>query len=384
LHPCPVCQETLEKRQSDYGAFWACGACGHWLIALSTLRRTVDPSYYSELWQEVRSQEKAEGGSCPSCQKTMNRVFRPAEGDPSVFQFCKACLLAWLGPQERAVLPLQAAPETVKPPEPKKDDLPQEVREMMALHKVELIAERAKLENAMDASHLPLWQKYLAAFGFPVEDGGKALERAPWATLTLVLLTSIVSIYFFTDFLPSVDAYGFIPSQFDRWGGVTFLTCFFVHGGWMHLLGNMYFLMVFGRGVEDRLGPGAFVGVLALATFGGCLLTVLMDPEGTIPHVGASGGISGILLLYTLFFPHSKLIFMFSAHVARPQLVRLPAWAMLALWIGSQLVGLSFQSSGVVPVSYSGHVGGLLGGLVFWAVWKWSKSGGSIKVDAGK
>jgi membrane associated rhomboid family serine protease len=314
----------------------------------------------------------------------MSRVFRPSEGDPSVFQFCKACLLGWLGPQERAALPLQAAPETVKPPEPKKDDLPQEVREMMAIHKVELIAERAKLENSLDASHLPLWQKYLAAFGFPVEDEGRSLERAPWATLTAIVLTSIVSIYFFTDFIPSVETYGFIPSEFDRWGGLTFLTCFFVHGGWMHLLGNMYFLLLFGRGVEDRLGPAAFVGVLALATFGGCLLTVLMDPGGTIPHVGASGGISGVLLLYTLLFPKSKLVFMFSAHVARPQLVRLPAWAMLALWIGSQLVGLSFQSSGVVPVSYSGHVGGLLGGLAFWLFWKWSKSGGLIKVDAEK
>jgi len=403
LTQCPVCQQPLGKRQSEYGVFWACDSCANWLIALSTLRRTVEPSFFSRLWQDARAQEKAQGGPCPICRKAMTQVFQPAprppaearslavpdpeqgpaqpaSGDPLVFQFCKGCLQCWLGPLERAALPLQAQPETVKPPEPKKDDISQEARELLALHKVELIAERAKQENAFDASHLPLWQKYLAAFGFPVQDGGISLERTPWITILMVVLTTAVSVFFFTDFIRSVETFGFIPVEFDRMGGLTFLSCFFVHGGWMHLLGNMYFLLVFGRGVEDRIGKLAFLGVLAISTVGGGILTILMDPQGDIPHVGASGGISGILLLFTLFFPRSQLAFMFSAHVARPQLIRLPAWAMLAFWVASQLVGLSFQSSGAVSVSYSGHVGGLLGGLAFWLGWKWVRSGGLIKV----
>jgi membrane associated rhomboid family serine protease len=384
MYSCPTCKEPLAKKQSDFGIFWACETCQNWLVALATLRRTVEPTFFNNLWRDLRSADKTEDCACPLCSKAMNQLSRDASPDPLAFRACQVCGVVWMGPRERFALPLQVQPEpTQPPPESPKEELSAEAQKLLALHQVELITERRRREDQFDASHLPMWQKMLAAIGFPIEDDPNAQYSFPWFTVLITLATTAASIYcfFFTDFSLAVDNLGFIPAQFGRDSGATFLTSFFVHGGWMHLIGNLYFLFVFGRCVEDKIGALGIFLLLLSATLGSCLFTLFFDPEGDIPHIGASGGIAGVLLFYGFAFPNKKLVFSMSVYMLSIYLVRLPALAVLALWVMAQIFGAFFQKAGMSTVSYSGHLGGLLTGLVFWLLWRWKKSGGLIKLE---
>jgi membrane associated rhomboid family serine protease len=384
MYSCPTCKEPLVKKQSDFGVFWACERCQNRLVTLATLRRTVEPSYFNGLWRDLRSAGKAEDFLCPLCSKIMNRLSRDSSPDTLLYRACQVCGVVWMGPRERSALPLQAAPEPTRPPpEAPKEELTPEALKLVALHQVELIAERRKRQDQFDASHLPLWQKALAAVGFPIEDDPNAQYSFPWFTVvvTLAILAASLYCFYFTDFVLATDNLGFIPAQFGRNSGATFLTSFFIHGGWLHLIGNMYFLFVFGRCVEDKIGALGMFLLLLSATLGSCLFTLFFDPEGDIPHIGASGGIAGVLLFYGVAFPNKKLVFSMAVYMLSVYLVRLPALAVLALWVGMQIFGAFFQKAGMVSVSYSGHLGGLLTGLVFWLLWHWKRSGGLIKLE---
>jgi membrane associated rhomboid family serine protease len=313
----------------------------------------------------------------------MNQVSAGSPVAPLSLTVCKACNLSWLSPEERAALPAQAPTEPQAETPPKDlSSLPPEAAQLAAIHQVELIGERARNENQFDASRLPLWQKVLAIVGMPVEDDVSPSSRFPWATTLLVLGTLAASLYFFTDWR-SPDEYGFIPRAFDREGGLTFLSSFLVHGGWVHLLTNMYFLFVFGKAVEREIGWLGFLALIVFSTICGNALTLVFDPESDIPHVGASGGIAGVLLFYGFTFPQKRLVFFMSGTygLMMPRLVRFPAWAVLCLWILLQLFGATFQQRGMSTVSYSSHLGGLAAGLACWLLWKWVKSGGLMKAE---
>ena len=370
MYQCPVCAQELIKKQSEFGLFWTCEGCQNWLISLSILRKTIEADFFNRLWQEVRNSGQGQGTDCPLCSKPMNQVFMETTEDPLAFLICKSCNVSWLSPAERAAMPVQPAPVPKAPERPQDEfsSLPPEAAKLLALHQVELIGERAKQEDQFSAAHLPLWQKFLAVVGMPVEDDDGTLRKFPWATVALILTTVVFSVFCFQDFR-SPEYYGFVPRDYDRNGGATFLTSFLIHGGWGHLLTNMYFLYVFGRAVEDRIGWMWYLALLVLSTAGGNALTLCFDPASDIPHVGASGGIAGVLLFYTFTFPRNKLVFFMSSYgFMMPRLVRVPAWAALVLWVGLQLFGASFQKAGMSTVSYSSHLGGLLIGLSFWLV----------------
>lgn len=156
------------------------------------------------------------------------------------------------------------------------------------------------------------------------------------------------------------------PRQACRIGGagpVTVLTSMFLHGGWMHIVGNMWFLWVFGNNVEDSMGHLRFVvfyllcGVLAAAAH------ILSSPASPVPTVGASGAISGIMGAYLVLYPrvrvHTLLFFFIFVRV-----VLLPAWVLLLLWFGLQLLSgtLSAGAAGG-GVAFWAHVGGFVAGV---------------------
>ena len=146
-------------------------------------------------------------------------------------------------------------------------------------------------------------------------------------------------------------------------GLLTVLTSMFLHGGWMHLIGNMWFLWVFGNNIEDSMGHGRFVvfyllcGVLAAAAH------IASNPSSAVPTVGASGAISGIMGAYLMLYPRVRvhtLLFLFIF----VRIVLLPAWVLLLLWFGLQLVSgtLSAGAAGGV-VAFWVHVGGFVAGV---------------------
>jgi membrane associated rhomboid family serine protease len=144
------------------------------------------------------------------------------------------------------------------------------------------------------------------------------------------------------------------------------LVSMFLHGGWLHIGGNMLFLWVFGDNVEDNFGSLAYLVFYVLCGVGAVLAQAFLTPTSPVPAIGASGAISGVLAAYLLLYPGASiraLLFIFIFFT----IVRVPAWLMIILWFAIQLLnGLASvteaaQMSG--GVAYGAHVGGFIAGL---------------------
>ena len=144
----------------------------------------------------------------------------------------------------------------------------------------------------------------------------------------------------------------------------TILTSMFTHGGWLHLIGNMVFLWVFGNNIEDVMGHGRFIVFYLLCGVAAAGAQMLITPNSIVPMVGASGAISGVLGAYLLLYPrvrvHTLLFFGFYATT-----VALPAYVMLGYWAVLQLLGGVVALSGVDRggTAFFAHIGGFAAGL---------------------
>src|SRR6266536_2317250 len=130
-------------------------------------------------------------------------------------------------------------------------------------------------------------------------------------------------------------------SNAARWSHlrhIVFSTCF-LPAGIIHLVGNMYFLLVFGDNVEDFLRPLRYLTLIALAAFIGDLAHIAVDPRSQIPCIGASGGSAGAITFYALNFPRVRLEFLMRWGFVWFRWIRLPAWSVFVLWIFFQLIG---------------------------------------------
>jgi len=141
------------------------------------------------------------------------------------------------------------------------------------------------------------------------------------------------------------------------------ITSMFLHGGWMHLIGNMWFLWLFGNNVEDSMGRLRFIAFYLLTGLAAALGQVMANPDSIIPMVGASGAISGVMGAYLVLYPRVKVytlvpIFIFFTSIA------LPAWAMLGYWFVIQLVSGLFSSSEMGGVAFWAHIGGFVAGVM--------------------
>ena len=199
----------------------------------------------------------------------------------------------------------------------------------------------------------------------PVEFDAPAKKRHPAATWFLAGLIVNASVHAFFHLQEAVQLFGLIPAQAFRLHGLTFVTSFFLHAGIIHLVGNMYFLLVFGDDVENFLGPLRYIALIAIGAFVGDLLHIASAPVSTIPCIGASGGIAGLITFYALAFPHAKIGFLWR-YFYYFRWIRLPAWFVFVLWILFQIIGAYEQKSGISSVSSFAHLGGAAVGVIAW------------------
>jgi Zn-finger nucleic acid-binding protein len=292
---CPQCKLSLARQQSDHGLYWTCPICHGHAVTVPVLRKALTADYVNRLWQTVRVGHGVRGRACPACGKVMIETSANLHGSGPELDVCRGCSLVWFDPSEYDDLP-------AIPPPPQEDQLPAKAREALALAQVEHIAEVAR--GGDFGRELPdeKWKLIPAVFGLPVEQDVTPLQRLPWLTWLFGALVCAVSFWSFTDHEWFVQQFGLLPSEPWRLGGITFLTSFLLHGGWVHLLGNVYFLLIFGDNVEDFLGRWRFLLLLLVATLAGDLAHLATDAR-ELPLVGASGGISGIIAFYALKFP---------------------------------------------------------------------------------
>jgi membrane associated rhomboid family serine protease len=143
------------------------------------------------------------------------------------------------------------------------------------------------------------------------------------------------------------------------------ITSMFLHGSWLHLLGNMWFMWLFGNNVEDSMGRLRFVVFYLVCGVAAALAQVFASPASAIPMVGASGAISGVMGAYLVLYPRVRVFAMVPIGFI-PISIALPAWTMLLYWVGIQIVsglfGLLAEERG--GVAFWAHVGGFVAGLV--------------------
>ena len=141
----------------------------------------------------------------------------------------------------------------------------------------------------------------------------------------------------------------------------TIFTSMFMHGGFMHLIGNMLYMWIFADNIEDNLGPFKFLVFYLLAGIGAAMTQVLMDVQSQVPMIGASGAIAGTLGAYIVLYPKAK-IFVFAWIVIFVKLLKIPAFIVIRVWIGLQVMNVFDQ--GVSGVAYSAHIGGFICGVL--------------------
>jgi membrane associated rhomboid family serine protease len=150
---------------------------------------------------------------------------------------------------------------------------------------------------------------------------------------------------------------------------LTVLTSMFMHGGWMHLIGNMLYLWIFGDNVEDSMGHVRFVVFYVLCGLAAVLAQALPDPNSTVPMVGASGAISGVLGAYLLLYPHARVLVVIPIGFII-QTARIPAGIVLVLWFGLQLLSNAMSTGGGGGVAFRAHIGGFIAGMALIPLFK--------------
>lgn len=217
---------------------------------------------------------------------------------------------------------------------------------------------------------------------FPLKDDNPA-ALPPWVTVALI--AACVLVFFWQLSLgqaqqAAVFAFGTVPAVLFGLAELppelrvipaelTLVTSMFMHGGWMHIIGNMLYLWIFGNNVEDAMGHLRFIVFYLVCGLAAVLAHALPGPESTVPMIGASGAISGVLGAYLLLYPHARVL------VAIPfgfiiQTFYLPAVAVLGLWFVIQLLNSATTATEGGGVAWGAHIGGFVAGMLLVPLFK--------------
>jgi membrane associated rhomboid family serine protease len=203
---------------------------------------------------------------------------------------------------------------------------------------------------------------------FPLGDDNSQERTVPVVTFALIAANVLFFLLELSAGDSFIDNWAFVPARFAADPAANIITVFtamFMHGGWLHLGGNMLFLWIFGDNVEDQFGHLKFLIFYLLAGIAATLAQFALAPHSTVPNVGASGAIAGVLGAYILMFPQSRV----NVLVGR-QIVAMPAVIVLGMWIALQLVSgvgtiaQTDESANVGGVAYMAHIGGFAAGFL--------------------
>lgn len=205
------------------------------------------------------------------------------------------------------------------------------------------------------------------------------LVRRPWVTWSLIAVNLLVFLY--SELLaPDSQRYfqylhGLVPARFvyPDWAVragfpardyTPFVSSLFIHGNWMHCVFNMWLLWIFGDNVEDRMGPARFLTFYLLCGLVAGAFHIYANPQSTIPAVGASGAIAGIMGAYFFMYPYARIVIWV---LFLPLFVEVPAIAFLGLWVIIQLYKATTGLASASPyseVAWFGHLGGFIAGML--------------------
>ena len=193
-------------------------------------------------------------------------------------------------------------------------------------------------------------------------------RTTPVVTMTIIALNVLVFLYQVSlgagDGKLFIENWGVVPAEFHL---VTIVTSMFLHGGWLHVGGNMLYLWIFGDNVEDRMGRGRFVLFYLACGFIAALTQMFVSPpDSFVPMVGASGAIAGVMGAYFVMFPHSRIVtlipFIFLQVVEVPAMFFLPIWFLMQFLNGVGSIARVEAATG--GVAFWAHIGGFVFGVL--------------------
>jgi len=197
-------------------------------------------------------------------------------------------------------------------------------------------------------------------------------RTTPYITVTIIVLNALAWLFEISlgDSLPLfLQIYGVVPADFRV---LTLITSMFLHGSWMHVIGNMWYLWIFGDNVEDRLGHGKFIVFYLLCGVLAALGQIAIDPGSMLPTIGASGAIAGVMGAYFVLYPRSRVLTLIPLIIFW-EVIELPTVVLLGFWFVMQLFSAGTiavtASTGGGGVAFAAHVAGfvvgMVGGLMF-------------------
>ena len=200
----------------------------------------------------------------------------------------------------------------------------------------------------------------------PIGDDNSARRITPIVTYVLIALNVLVFFLELSNGDAFIERWAFVPTRFlaDPVGDLpTLFTSMFMHAGWVHLLGNMLYLWIFGDNVEDRFGHGLFTVFYVLCGLGATFAQLAVSTGSSIPHLGASGAIAGVLGAYIMMFPGAGVNVLLGRVVTRMSaLVVIGFWILLQIFSGIGTFTASSQAEG--GVAYMAHIGGFFAGVL--------------------
>ena len=201
----------------------------------------------------------------------------------------------------------------------------------------------------------------------PIGDDDSARRITPVVTYVLIALNVLVFFLELNNGEAFIQRWAFVPTRFlaDPVGDfVTLFTSMFMHAGWLHLLGNMLYLWIFGDNVEDRFGHGLFLGFYILCGLGATFAQLAFNMASSIPNLGASGAIAGVLGAYIVMFPGGRVNVLLGRVVTRMSaLIVIGFWILIQIFSQISVFTASSQTEGG-GVAYMAHIGGLVAGVV--------------------
>lgn len=355
---CPRCHVRLNRVTTRRGMFFHCTTCRGRAAGFAVLRQVGAKERVRNLWTLARDCDAQVGVACPVCQRPTAEVALPVQGSATRLHLdvCTGCQFVWFDAQEFEQFP--ASPQESDPA-----PLSEKAREAIAINELRRASSKVEPNDGLPPSDP--WDFIPAFLGMPVEERAPMVRCWPW--LTYGLAAVLVAVFAFT--VPHLDSvvqeFGMVPRLWPRYDGLTLATSFFLHAGLWHLIGNVYFLMIFGDNVEDDLGWWRCALLIAAAHLVGIAWHILSDPASMTPCVGASAGISGVIVYYALRFPQARLGYLVGVW-ARYRYVRFPAYVALIFWLLLQFLFVVEHQAGVSNVAALAHLGGAMVGVVAW------------------
>lgn len=373
---CPACESGLKPHKYRGLLIDVCRQCGGIWFDPGEMKEYIEfmiedhddiPNAKIEIGKEIEAtgDETGLAKGCPRCDVAMTE-FNYAYDSNIMLDRCPSCGGVWTDGEEAHKLAIH------RKGNPRLDKLGASV--MDHYQKGDVLHEMGKLGKDLSDDVTRSWY-FFPRIILPLGDD---VYRSTFPFFVICIILINTAIHFYQVFgVEDIEAfimqYARIPSRIlEGEGYFTFISAMFIHGDWLHLIGNMYFFWIFADNMEDALGHFRFVIFYFLCGFCGGLLHIAFYSSSGIPSIGASGAISGIMGGYFVLYPHAKIGTLLISTV-----IGIPAYIYLGVWIAFQILyGSIYLSMGVTGgVGWLAHIGGFVSGALMAWFYKKRKTG---------